>query len=598
MVVGPLAVLASLTLGFDPVQYAATQPLVHRLEGHVGAATCVACHPDQHASWAQSWHATMTQRASTETVQGAFDGRIVHLYGESARPYTEGGRFYMDMPERNGGRRTAEVVLAVGSHRYQQYFEEVSLGKGATFRRLQLLWSIAEKRWLHINGVFLDPDGLDWHTEPAIWNENCIFCHNTGPRPHFLNWKEQPEGHLKEFDSQVADLGIACESCHGPGAEHVAAFADPSQRYLSYLGDDFDRRVVNPLMLDKERAVAVCGQCHGQRLPKRVELVRDYLDTGPTYRSGDRLEDHVALVSKDSKFVGQKDIFALRFWKDGTPRLSAYEYQGVVASPCYIRGEMTCFSCHSGHQGSRDAMMKKGMRGNQACTQCHVEIGSDVRAHTGHDPAGSGSKCLECHMPRIAYGLRTALRSHKIESPDPARDAAAERPNACTMCHLDKSPIWAATEMRRMFGERYVAPTAHRVPSTLDMSDALVSLLSGDPVQRVVYAVAASQPGAAVTARGRDAMRLALIATLGDAYATVRNAARHSLIRLEKRHPVGIADQLRRYDPMATTVEQRATLVRSMLASVAQKSNFSQSDVGGMIRLLAQQPETPISIGR
>lgn len=540
----------------------------------------------------------MTQRATAATVRAAFDGRDVRLYGQTARPYTEGGRFYMDLPTANGGRRTAEVVLTVGSHRFQQYFERYEHAEGATFRRLQLLWSIAERRWLHINGVFLNPDDPNWHGTTAIWNQNCIFCHNTGPRPGFLNAAQRPPEHLKEFDSQVADLGIACESCHGPGAEHVAAFDSPSDRYLAYLGDAADPRIVHPLKLDKARAVAVCGQCHGQRLPKDVDLVHQYLNSGPTYRSGDRLEDHVSLLSRDTKIPGEDGTFALRFWKDGTPRLSAYEYQGVVASPCYLNGEMTCFSCHAQHEGDRNSMMKAGMRGNQACTQCHAEIGRDLRAHTGHDPAGSGSRCLECHMPRITYGLRMALRSHRIESPDPARDAAAERPNACTMCHLDKSPIWAATAMRRMFGERYVLPTRRRVEGTLDMPDALISLLTGDPVQRVIYATAASNPDAAVTSRGRAQIRMALIASLGDGYATVRNVARLSLLRLEEQHPIGIAAQLRAYDPMTFSVEQRRQLSQSLLLSFARRAGFQLADVQAMLRLLDQQSDTPVSIGR
>ena len=201
-------------------------------------------------------------------------------------------------------------------------------------------------------------------------------------------------------------------------------------------------------------------------------------------------------------------------------------------------------------------------------------------------------------MPRIAYGLRMAMRSHKIEIPDPARDAAAERPNACTMCHQEKSPEWAAAEMRRMFGERYLPPTRRRVPGTLAMPDAFVSLLTGDPIERVVYATAASDPGAVVTSRGREKMRLALIATLGDAYATVRNVARHSLLKLEERYPVAIGDELRRYDPMALTAEQRGALVRSMLASFVQRVGFGRPDVDEVVRLLRQQSETPISIGR
>ncbi|MDP6929976.1 MAG: hypothetical protein QF412_09775, partial [Planctomycetota bacterium] len=308
------------------MKYRGEQPLMHRAGGFTGAAACRDCHLDHHASWSRTWHSTMTQSARAETVQGAFDGRPVRFYGLVARPYRDADRFYMDLPVNGGGRRVAQVQLTVGSHRYQQYFEKVERPSGAVFQRLPILWHMSEERWLHVNGIFLDPDPdleggrWPWPDEPAIWNENCVFCHNTAPRPGMVNFAAMPSDADKSFDSRVADLGISCEACHGPGAEHVEAMADPSARYRAYLFGDVDLHIVQPEKLDKERAVSACGQCHGQRLPKKPEIIRQLLETGPSFRSGDRLGDHVDLVSKDTRIDAGDESFALRFWADGTPR--------------------------------------------------------------------------------------------------------------------------------------------------------------------------------------------------------------------------------------------------------------------------------------
>src|SRR5438132_10116208 len=51
-----------------------TVPHVGRPEKYVGSVSCRACHPDQYTSWHRSFHRTMTQIASTESVRGNFDG--------------------------------------------------------------------------------------------------------------------------------------------------------------------------------------------------------------------------------------------------------------------------------------------------------------------------------------------------------------------------------------------------------------------------------------------------------------------------------------------------------------------------------------------
>ena len=50
-------------------------------------------------------------------------------------------------------------------------------------------------------------------------------------------------------------------------------------------------------------------------------------------------------------------------------------------------------------------------------------------------------------MPHTTYGLLKAIRSHTISSPDVKRDLMARRPNACNLCHLDKTLDWTSQKM-------------------------------------------------------------------------------------------------------------------------------------------------------
>ena len=129
----------------------------------------------------------MTQRPGPQSVVGAFDGRVVRYEEQTARPFRDGARYCIEVPTTDPGgaaHRTAEVALTVGSRRYQQYFERRQRGSSTEYVRLPILWHVERQRWLHLNTVFLGPDNPDWHASAAVWNENCIFCHNVGPAPH------------------------------------------------------------------------------------------------------------------------------------------------------------------------------------------------------------------------------------------------------------------------------------------------------------------------------------------------------------------------------------------------------------------------------
>src|SRR6185436_7771037 len=50
------------------------RPVEIRADGFESSGACRACHPSQHASWRASYHRTMTQVATPQTVAASFDG--------------------------------------------------------------------------------------------------------------------------------------------------------------------------------------------------------------------------------------------------------------------------------------------------------------------------------------------------------------------------------------------------------------------------------------------------------------------------------------------------------------------------------------------
>ncbi len=107
------------------------------------------------------------------------------------------------------------------------------------------------------------------------------------------------------------DQGVRCESCHGPGSEHLAK---PGQSIL------------NPARLSNEDSIQVCAQCH-------VGLT-NFADP-----SGDDL-------------------------------LVANQVRAIERSECFIQSgrAFNCVTCHNPHQDSTD-----DPRAVKVCLNCHAE---------------------------------------------------------------------------------------------------------------------------------------------------------------------------------------------------------------------------------
>lgn len=203
------------------------------------------------------------------------------------------------------------------------------------------------------------------------------------------------------------------------------------------------------------------------------------------------------------------------------------------------------------HAGDAAGQLAPDRIGDRVCTQCHAAIARDVGAHTHHAPASSGSRCIECHMPRIVYGVLEIHPSHRVEVPDVARDVEGGRPNACTLCHTDRDATWAADRMRDFWGARYRRPAARPDGAPLDAPEALVSAFAGDPLQRAVYVTALGRGDSAVPASARGFALANSLVGLGDGYGAVRFLAWRSARELDRALSLGIGDDVTAYDVQA-----------------------------------------------
>jgi hypothetical protein len=517
----------------------ARRPIEVAEGGYVSSDTCQSCHPAEYASWRKSYHRTMTQIVTPETMLANWDGISLEVRNKAYHLERRGDQYWVDMvdPEfdrnrrflgklaasDNQTRRTQKrIVQATGSHHQQVFWFPGEQG-----RQLHLLpatWLVKEKRWIPYDHSLLRPIANVEVTED--WNAVCIGCHATGGQPRIEVSRGVP-------DSHVGELGIACEACHGPANQHVERHRNPLTRYAQHFFGGDDPEIVNPAKLDALRSAQVCGQCHSVTTAVSDQEQKGWSSSGSSFRPGDRLHDTRTLFRRpvDAGELGSEKRFALDTlsWSDGMIRVAGRDYHGLLASPCFKSDDFTCLSCHSMHTyDDRAGQLAVGMGENRACLQCHSDLEQRSEAHTRHAADSPASLCYNCHMPYTTYGLLKSIRSHTVSSPNIAESLEHGRPNACNLCHLDQTLAWTDRELVDGWG---VDPTFQTGMKSSKRSAAATWLLEGDAGQRALIAWAMGwEPSQ--RASGLEWMAPLLVQLLEDPYRAVRFIARRSLSTL------------------------------------------------------------------
>jgi hypothetical protein len=515
---------------------ASAAPPQQRFSGYVSSDACRECHRDQHASWHKSFHRTMTRYPAPDTVKAPFTGvGPLPIKGGHLELEQQGDRYFVSAVERPPAgpevRRRHPVGLITGSHHMQLFWIPRGDG-GNTQDLLPYAYVLEAKRWIPLKDTFLADPTLDWRFD--AWNRQCIQCHATAGQPRSRATAAHETEQQAVMDSRVAEMGIACESCHGPGEAHVAA----QRNRPDGAARGNDPTIVNPAHLAQRPQTDVCGQCHGMLavLDRPV-----FLKDGPVYRPGQVLaQTRQPLIPGDpvadayiAKFEREEPgYFRNHYWPDGMVRTTGREATGTMRSPCYLRGNMTCLSCHSMHEyAAPDDQLRLAAtgNGNAACLRCHQGIRTRIQAHTQHKPDSPGSDCMNCHLPYTTFGLFKAVRSHEISSPSIAQARVqGGRPTACNLCHLDRSLGWAAEHLGRWYGQP--APNPALTADEKDQAVGAALALRGDAVQRVLVAWHMGWPPARA-ASGDDWQAAFLTLSLTDDYAVIRYVAERSLRR-------------------------------------------------------------------
>jgi hypothetical protein len=164
--------------------------------------------------------------------------------------------------------------------------------------------------------------------------------------------------------------------------------------------------------------------------------------------------------------------------------------------------------------------------------------------------------------------------------PDPARAARAGRPDACTLCHTDRTRRWAAEQTARLFGVRGTELAAASAWSEVE-----TQAFAGDPVLRALSAAALGQSPAA---RRPEQQAMLLDVMERDPYPAVRRFAARALARQRPE----VAALLERFVP-ETPAEERAGFAAQLHLKLA----VPELDQAHARALRAEAAEQAIDIG-
>lgn len=398
-----------------PAPAAAIPPAPTGPPAVAGAASCKPCHERFHALWSTSFHGLAMQ---------PWGEKVASAIRPTATPVRIGDREYR--VEVGAGRGTVIERGPAGEERFaiaqalggKNVFYFLTPLERGFLQTLPVAYDVRRGEWYdvatsgvrHAPGFATDP--LHWRDREYTFNSSCHGCHVSQLETSYDRASDA-------YRTTWAEPGINCETCHGPGGEHVRTFtAAPKDQPPRELA------IVRVKTMTPEQRNDLCASCHARLVPITA-----------SFQPGDRYFDHFDLDTLESD----------DFHPDGRELGETYTFTTWRLSRCAQSGRLDCVACHTSSGRYR---FRKPEDANGACAPCHQDQVRQGPRHTRHAEGSEGSRCVSCHMPRTEFA-RMVRTDHSMRPPAPAATIAFGSPNACNLCHADRDARWADATVRR-----------------------------------------------------------------------------------------------------------------------------------------------------
>jgi DmsE family decaheme c-type cytochrome len=270
-----------------------------------------------------------------------------------------------------------------------------------------LLFGVARFTWPAEKEPIKEPPKEAAKEAPATYvgTEVCQACHAT----QFEKFSKTLMGKIFLFNARNETEKQACENCHGPGSNHVAAGGGKGVGGLITFRKDTGESVA----LQNQ----TCLTCHQRG-------VQTYWNASPHASRGIGCVNCHTIMEKTS------DRYQLAKVGEHTPFFTK-RAETEVCGQCHLQrnaqllrsshmpvreGKMTCSDCHNPHGSPSPAQLRQNSV-NENCYTCHTERRGPFLWE--HPPAVEN--CTNCHEPHGTVNDRLL----KVTDP-----------RLCTGCHI------------------------------------------------------------------------------------------------------------------------------------------------------------------
>ncbi|MBB6095144.1 putative CXXCH cytochrome family protein [Povalibacter uvarum] len=406
---------------------------------YVDEQQCATCHADQAQRWHGSHHDLAMQEADATTVLGNFNDTAFTKDGIRTRFFQRDGRYWINTDGPDGKPTDYAVKYTFGVEPLQQYLLELDRGRLQAFT---VAWDTARRRWFHL---YPDEridyrDELHWTKPSQNWNFMCAECHST-------DLKKNYDAQTQTYKTTWKQIDVGCQACHGPASRHLELVQEGASKTPSPSGSSLAPQASSPSGFpvdlaapDATSQIETCARCHS----RRAVIWDEYRHAKPF------LDTHLPSLLDTGLYFADGQI-------DG----EVYEYGSFLQSKMHQKG-LRCSDCHDPHS------LQTRAPGNQLCTSCHNTASPaarasidtsglkhknyDTPAHHFHASGSPGSQCVDCHAPQRTYMVVDPRRDHSFRVPRPDLSQALGTPNACSMCHTQRSSQWAADAIAKWYG--------------------------------------------------------------------------------------------------------------------------------------------------
>ena len=339
---------------------------------YVGAENCASCHAAIYAEHMQSAHFHTSALAHEASLKGDFtkDGNAINLDDVILKMKQDSTGFFQMTHFKNSNRKP-------GAEKF-----DIVIGSGV---RGQSYLSWEFDHLFQLQASYYTPTD-SWINSPGYPNkrfvrtisDGCLKCHMTFAK------NAVSDGQSNRYDKGQFLLGIDCERCHGPAANHVAY-------HRKHPGNKPAKHILKFSELSRQQRLDVCAQCHSG-------LRENILTDNPfSFLPGDDLNTH----SQNRQSGPSPQVLDVH----------GNQYGLLTESKCFKATKMDCSTCHNPHQKQRGQTAYF----NQKCMTCH---GSN-EVFCSADLTTMGDDCISCHMP-VSPSKMMSFQVSELEDEVPA----------------------------------------------------------------------------------------------------------------------------------------------------------------------------------